>query len=138
MIGWRAGALLPAALAVLGAGAMPVVLCHAPGEHLATETALAGCAPAGAPVGAQPASTSGAFHDACGAGAVAAGSSGDCRDQLLALNAVLQGPDEHLSAAADMSPPFTAVTMAAAARPRACQVAGSISFQPPRFPVLRS
>ncbi len=77
------GLLLAAALAVLGAGAMPVVLCHAPGGHLAVELAGRGCSPAAA-----------AGEDAPGGGgcdACLVGAAEGCSDSPVSLSAVLMG-----------------------------------------------
>jgi hypothetical protein len=77
------GLLLAAALAVLGAGAMPVVLCHAPGGHLAVELAGRGCLPATAAGEDAP---DGGGCDACGVVAAEG-----CSDSPVLLSAVLMG-----------------------------------------------
>jgi hypothetical protein len=76
------GLLLAAALAVLGIGGMPVVLCHAPGGHLAVELAGRGCAPAAAAGDEAP----GGGCDACRVGAA-----DGCSDSPVSLSAVLMG-----------------------------------------------
>ncbi len=76
------GLMLLAALALLGVGGVPVVLCHAPGGHLAVELAGRGCAPATA--AGEDAPNGGC--DACGVEAAEG-----CSDSPVSLSAVLMG-----------------------------------------------
>ena len=76
------GLLLVAALAVLGVGGVPVVLCQAPGGHLAVELAGRGCSPAA--VAGDEAPDGGC--EACRVGAA-----DGCSDSPVTLSAVLMG-----------------------------------------------
>lgn len=123
------GLLLAGALAVLGAGAVPVVLCQAPGGHLAVEPAWVVCAPA--------AGDAAAARDGCDACGLAAPDH-DCSDTLLALCAVLRSGAARLApAVAPAVAPLPAPALAAApvlteARP------GPGPFSPSRSRVLRT
>lgn len=123
------GLLLAGALAVLGAGAVPMVLCQAPGGHLAVEPAWVGCASA---AGVDADAAGGC--DACGMEA----SDHDCSDSLLALCAVLRsGETRIVPGVAPAAATLPALVVAAAPVPFEAR-GGPDLFSPSRSRVLRA
>lgn len=76
------GLLLVATLALLGVGGVPVVLCQAPGGHLAVEVAGRGCLPA---------TSAGEDAPDGGCDACRVGAADGCSDSPVLLSAVLMG-----------------------------------------------